>query len=398
MYRILRLRGKHPSVDFNMFTDHRAYGNSFNSSNNNDDEDTLIQSKRKKSENLSKDNYRMSLDQYVSSFLDWRQKWTQVPRIIIVSCKSDNPTGRKFAELTSEIYGVIQQYTPKDTIVIMLRSPICCPATTFKACCHVDTLLFSSVAQSSVSVMAWQTLNVKLEKKVLLRSLQKFLINQEDLKLLLFFYDISSKHNITRWIKSTFCSFLKDKLKAHRSAVVLGCALHDKHGIKYPSTCGNKFFTLMGNTLNSSDLPEKKFKNGSFLCLALNGKSVNTASVHLDYAVRTLDGLSAKLRLLKESTADIIKKLSVTSFGIMIGCVNRMHDSLWYEDSEEYETVEAPIEINAFQKEFPGMPLLVMHGFGEVGNSFNLLNNSQVLESARLFHSASTIFTIVSFT
>ena len=326
------------------------------------------------------------------SFLKWRAQWMQAPKIILLFCKSVKAAGEEFLKMSKYIFEMFQKSIPKDCVVVMIRGSMCCRFNELNFTVRTEALNLFSSRSSCINVMTWTSLRTDRAKKRLLAAIKDFAFCQKDLKMLLFFYDIS-KHAVGNWISHAFLSFLKEDLKLDDDVVILGCAVHDSAGFLHSRNCSNKMVSLVDNQFKSDKLERiPNVEGGQFLAVAINGSSISSASLLVDFNVKTMSELSSRMKLLKEGTLPMRKD---NSFGIIISCIDRMHDAFWYTD---YDHCNDNVEIMALKEEFPDMPILTMHSFGEIGQNFNLVgasNNSIMLN--QLSHSGAAIFSIVRF-
>ena len=318
-------------------------------------------------------------------FLDWRKQWKQTPKIVLLFCKSVKANCDLFVQTAENIYALFCKYLPKDCVVVMVKGCMCCSRN---YTIRTEALSFLSSCSSSINVLNWLSVRTEASRKKLLASIKDFVLAQSDLKILIFFYDISK----VRWFNEFFISFLKKELNMDSNVVILGCDIYDSSssGIVHSQKHSNTVVSLLGNAITS----EKNGRHqtvigGQFLVLTISGASVCSASMLADSEVKTISELPAKMKVLRRSMPSTVR--TDNSFGIIVSCIDRMHETMWYND---YEHAHNNVEITALQNEFPGLPVLTMHSLGEVGGNFNLVDSASV-EPEQLIHTEAAIFTVV---
>jgi len=385
VYKILQKRSRHFAIDSKLLTcsrNHYYY--------HNNDEDYATTSSRstgsKRLKLAEKDDCQFF--EIKRAFLKWRAQWLQAPKIILLFCKSVKATGDDFSKMSKQIFELFQNYVPKDCVLVMLRGSMCCRFSELNFTLRTEALNFLSSRSNCINTMIWTSLRTDRAKKRLLAAIKEFTFCQNDLKILMFFYDIS-KHAVGNWINNGFLNFLKNDLELKEDVVILGCAVHDSAGFLHSRNCSNKMVSLVNSEFKFAR-PERipNVEGGQFFAIAINGSSIFSASLLVDFEVRTISELSSKMKLLKESTLPLQKD---NSFGVIVSCIDRMHDAFWYDD---YEHCNDNVEIMAFQEEFPEMPILTMHSFGEIGQNFNVIKAP--LEK-QLSHTGAALFSIVRF-
>ena len=321
------------------------------------------------------------------AFLKWRRQWNQPPKIIILFCKSVKTLGKDVLKVSTEIFDVFQKYAPNDCAIVMLRGPLCCRSSELGFTLKTEALSFLSSFGNRVNVLTWTSLRTERAKKRLMDAIKDFSLCQSDIKALLFFYDVS-KGSVDHWM-NTFVKFLKEELNLGKDVVILGCAIHDNAGFLHSRNCTNKMVSLMGAQLQCDKIERiHKADGGRFLAIAINGSSISSASLLVHSDVNTISEVENQVKMLKRSLPSVKKH---NAFGIIVSCIDRMHDEFWYRD---YFVSEDNVEIIALRKEFPSLPLLVMHSFGEIGNNFNLIDKKS---SNELLHTGAAIFSVVHF-
>lgn len=337
------------------------------------------------------DKAHCQLCKFKSTVLSWQSQWHQTPKIIMLVCKSNEASAKNFLKASKAIFDELQKQLPKDCIIFMFRSSMCCRFNSkISFVIKAEALLFSSTSSNCINVLTWTSIKTDASKSKLLNAIKNFSVCQEDLKVLMFFYDISN-NSIVSWIRKTLIPFLKNDLKLSEEVVILGCAIFDYPGIVHSKSCSNSMISLTGNKISAKKSQKYDSSDrGQFLVMALNGNSIFSASLLADYNVKSITDLSAKLKVLKKSFQSMSLS-SKSSFGFVISCIDRMHDSVWYNDFDQ--SLNNHVETTALQEEFPELPILTMHGFGEIGCNANLLG--LVDEEESMIHSRAAIFAVV---
>ena len=375
VYMILQKRSRHSAVDSKLLTCSRNYAPTSSRS---------VGNKRLKL--TERDDCQFF--EIKRAFLKWRAQWLQAPKIVLLFCKSVKATGDEFSKMSKQIFELFQNYVPKDCVLVMLRGSMCCRFSELNFTLRTEALNLLSSRSSCINTMIWTSLRTDRAKKRLLAAIKDFTFCQKDLKVFMFFYDIS-KHAVGNWINNGFLSFLKKDLELNEDVVILGCAVHDSAGFLHSRNCSNKMVSLVNSEFKFARQERiPNVEGGQFFAIAINGSSIFSASLLVDSDVRTVSELSTEMKLLKESTLPLQKG---NSFGVIVSCIDRMHDAFWYDD---YEHCSDNVEIIALKEEFPELPILTMHSFGEIGQNFNIVGKAS---TKQLSHSGAAVFTIVRF-
>jgi len=339
-------------------------------------------------------NFAPEHRQMIDNFLKWRASWITTPQIVFVIHKLNNDTDKVCIQNFKQLNETLVRYLPATCVLVMLKGAMYNPGNEFVTCLRNETLFFSSAVGSSVDVLAWQSLTTVDERKELKDTLERFLVNHRDLKFLFFYYRATSQNHISHWVRLELCPLLHTHV-IQGGGVVVGCAVEG--GIQHSNTCSNAFVKLSGARLSGSKCgkPDRHTqKCGSFLAIAVSGKSVSTSSVILNHNINTVSELNKKIKLLKESVLPKgrFEMSRNNCFGLMVSCIGRMHDFEWYDDygGRDYGAIERL----TFERAFPKVPLLVTHGFGEVGGDCNVSTPSEVTP-ANMCNYHSTIFAVV---
>lgn len=340
------------------------------------------------------DHFAPEHRQLVDQFLKWRSTWTHFPRIIFITHRISKMTDKECVQNFRHLNELIVRYIPPNCVLLMLKGAMYRPGSELNTCLRNESLFFSSVPTSTVDVLCWQSMGTAKERMGLAEALKTFLIAQNELKAVIFYYRLSSQHVVSRWIRSMVCPLMETYALRHNSAVVLGCATEGS--IQHSQLCSNTFVKLSQATLSG-----KKFsgslrniqKCGAFMAIAISGKSVFSSSVLLDHNVNSISELTLKLQQLKKSIPSHIelKPNQTNAFGFMVSCLGRVHDFEWYNDYNGPD--QGSVERKAFERAIPNVPLMVTHGFGEVGGDMNL--EQKPYTPISLMHYHSTIFAVI---